>query len=786
MRTINRKLLRDILSLKGQSAAIAVVIGSGVMVLILFAGNLDAVRESRDRFYQSHNFAHVFCEITRAPEAIAERLRQIPGVNLVETRVQAPIRLAVEGFDDPVRGLVLSIPDGHQPVLNRLHLREGSIPEPDSDDRVIISEPFAEAHGLRSGDRLEGIIKGRMETLAISGIGLSPEFVYQVGPADIMPDYERYAIVWMNRRALESAFGMEGAFNSVTLTLQSGVDERTVIEAVDSILGPYGGVGSYGRSDQMSHRFIEDEINQLRVMTFVLPTIFLGVSAFLLSVLIGRIVRTQRQQIAVLKAFGYRNAEIARHYFMLTGLIVGIGSLLGVAFGTWTSRSLAELYAEYFRFPDMIVGLQPRIILLAVAVAFGAGILGAGRAVADAVKQAPAEAMRPPAPKRFRKGWFERSFIGGLLDEPGRIIVRNISRHRLKASFTVLGIALSGSLLVLGSYQFGSVTYMLDIQYRLVQKMDLHLSFNEQTSHKARAELAALPGIHYVEPYRSVPVRFSNKGREYRTAILGLDGTPKLRTVLDADYRPTSLPPEGLLMTDYLAEYLDLRPGDSPFVEIMEGHRRVLNIPLAGTVKEPIGIGAYMDRRALNLVMREGPAISGAWILSDPARQAELFQRLWEMPSIAGIGLISKSDASVREYIEDTVLVFMVVLLIMAGSIVFAIAYNTVRIAFAERERELATLRVMGYKIGEVSWILIGEIVLLTVLAIPLGWVLGVGFAFLLNQAISTDLFRLPFVVTPSVFSISACGVLLASVLSLLFIVRRLRRLDMVAALKTE
>ncbi|MDI6797494.1 MAG: ABC transporter permease, partial [Desulfatibacillaceae bacterium] len=413
MRAINRKLIRDILSLKGQTAAIAVVIGSGVMVLILFAGNLNAVRESRDRFYQSHNFAHIFCEITRAPEAVSERLGRIAGVNAVETRVLAPVRLAVEGFEDPVRGLILSIPDGRQPDLNRLHLREGSLPDPDLSYQVVVSEPFAIAHGLKAGDRIDGIINGRKEALTISGIGISPEFVYQVGPADIMPDYQRYTVLWMNRRTLAGAFGMEGAFNSVALSLQSGADEKSVIEAVDSILAPYGGAGGYGRSDQISNRFLEDEINQLKVQTVVLPAIFLGVSAFLLSVLMRRIVHTQRQQIALLKAFGYRNLEIGLHYLMLTGIIVGLGSLLGVVFGAWTSQSLARLYAQYFHFPEMTAGLGLRTVLLAVAIAFAAGMLGAGRSVAEAVRQAPAEAMRPPAPKRFTKGWLEQSFIGG-------------------------------------------------------------------------------------------------------------------------------------------------------------------------------------------------------------------------------------------------------------------------------------------------------------------------------------------------------------------------------------
>ncbi len=785
MRTLHRKLLRDLTALKGQAAAIAVVIGAGVMVLVLAVTTVDAIQLSKERFYEGHRFGHVFAELRRAPEGVAERLREIPGVNLVETRVRAPVRLEVPDFDDPVRGLLLSIPDGRQPDLHRLYLREGSLPESGRSDQVAIGEPFAEAHGLRAGDRLQAIIHGRLQTLTVSGVVLSPEFVYQLGPGDLLPDYERFGVLWMNRRALAHAYDMDGAFNSVVLTLQAGTDEETVIDAVDAVLGPYGSVGAYGRDDQISHRFLSEELDQLRVMATMLPAIFLGVAAFLLNVVMGRIIRTQRQQVAVLKAFGYDNRDLALHYGLLTGGIVAAGSALGIGFGAWAAEGLAAIYAEYFRFPEMHLRLQPPVMALGVAVAAGAALLGTFRAVHGAVRLPPAEAMRPPAPEDFHRGWLERSRVGRLLDPSNRIILRNLSRHRFKSSLSLLGIGLSGGLLLLGSYQFNAVDHLLDIQYRKVLKMDVHLTFSDPTPERAAAELRAQPGVDYVETYRSAPVRLVHGRREYRTSVLGLDPAPRLLGLIDADHRPVTVPPEGLLLTGYLAGHLGVAPGDQLEMEIMEGHRRTVTVELAATVDEPIGVSAYMERRALNRLMREGPAISGAWLLTDRELERELFHRLWETPRVAGIGLIAESERNFRDYIEDTVLVFMGILLLLAGSIAFAVVYNNARIAFAERARELATLRVLGYTRAEVGWILIGEIALLTLLAIPVGWLVGTGFAWSLNEAMSMDLFRIPFVITHQTYAFSAAGVLLASVLSVLFIARRLHRLDMVSALKT-
>ena len=783
MKTLHRKLLRDLGRLKGQVAAIGVVVAAGVLVLVLAVTTLDSLQATQDRYYRDYAFAEVFADLKRAPERMGERLAAVSGVDRLETRVRAPVRLDVDGFDDPVRGTVLSTPESDG--LNRLHIRSGRLPEPGSVGEVVISEPFAEAHGLEPGDRLEAIIEGGRETLTVIGIGLSPEFIYQVGPADLLPDYERYTVMWMHRRGLAEAVGMDGAFNNVVATLRPEASLPEVLAEFDQLLAPYGGIGAQDRDEQISHRFFSDELDQMRAMAVVLPAIFLGVAAFLLSVLIGRIIRTQRQQIAVLKAFGYSNRDIGLHYGGFTAVIAFAGAVVGIGAGAWAADALAAVYAEYFRFPELVFRMRPSAVLLGLLVAAGAAALGTFRAVRGAVRLPPAESMRPPMPEQFRHGWLERSLVGRHLDQGTRIILRNLARHRFKASFSILGIALSGALLMVGSYQFGSVDHLLDIQYRKVMKMDYHLSFTNPTSERSLGELRSLPGVDYVEGYRGVPVRLEHGLREYRTSITGMDPEPELRALIDADHQPVRLPAEGLVMTDFLATYLGLAPGDTVRAEIMEGARRTVELELAAVVGEPLGVGAYMERRALNRVMGEGPAVTGAWVLADRDRERELFDRLWEVPRVAAIGQIGDAERNFRDYIEDTVLVMMGILLLMAGSIAFAVVYNNARIAFEERARELATLRVLGYSRPEVSWILIGELAVLTLLAIPVGWLVGAGFAFLIHHAMAVEMYRLPLVITPQTFAFSAAGVLVAATLSVLLILRRLYRLDMVSVLKS-
>ncbi len=785
MRTLHRKLLRDLMALKGQAAAIAVVIAGGVMTLIIAVTSLDALTMSKERFYAESRFAEVFVTLERAPERVSDRLRALSGVDRLETRVEAPVRVEVPEFADPIQGRAISIPDGHQPELNQLHIREGTLPERGRGEQILISEPFAQAHGLRAGDRIHAIIRGRMERLEISGIALSPEWIYQIGPADLLPDYERFAVIWMNRQALAGAFDMDGAFNSVVLTLQPGVREASVIEALDELLAPYGSLGAHGRDEQQSHSFLMEEIEGLRVLAAFLPTVFLAVSAFLLHVLVGRIIRTQRQQIAVLKAFGYSNADMAVHYGLLTGFIVLLGSAVGVGLGAWAASALAELFAEYFRFPEMAFRLQPQVVLLGVVVAGAAALLGAFHAVYGAVTLAPAQAMRPPAPETFRQGWLEHAGLQRWLSQPGRMILRNVARHRFKATLSVVGIALSAGLILVTGYMFSAFDELIDRQYRLVQKADVVVHLTEPSAAHAVAGLRQQPGVQYVEPFRAVPVRLRHERLTYRTAIEGLDPGLHLRGLIDGQGRDIELPPEGLLLTDYLADDLGVSAGDRVRVEVMEQHQRSVDVEVAAVVGEPIGVSAYMQRDALNRLMREGPTITGARLLVDAAEEDALFTALRNTPRVAGVGLIAETEAQIRAYIEDTVLAFMAVLTVLAASIAFAVVYNNARIAFAERVRELATLRVLGFTRGEVGWILIGEILLLTLLAIPLGWIIGTGLAWLLNQVYTLEMLRMPFVIPHQTYASAAAGVGVATALSLLLIVRRLRRIDMVSALKT-
>jgi hypothetical protein len=354
MRPLDRKLLRDLWRLRGQVLAIGMVIASGVGVLVMSLTAIEALQETADAYYERYRFAQVFARVERAPQYLADRLALIEGVQSVETRVVRNAVLDVEGFEEPVIGQLVSVPEDGEPRLNRLAIRQGRYPRLGAPDEVVLSEPFAEAHALGIGDQLRAIINGRWRELHVVGIALSPEYVYTIGPGALMPDDRRFGVLWLGHEALQSAFNLDGAFNDVSLGLLRGADPEYVVDRVDSLLARYGSIGAYARADQLSNWFLMNEITQLKTLARILPTVFLAVAAFLTNMVLARLVAVERSEIGLLKAFGYSNAAIAWHYVKLVLVISAVGIGIGWFAGYWLGLYNTTMYAEFYRFPFLL------------------------------------------------------------------------------------------------------------------------------------------------------------------------------------------------------------------------------------------------------------------------------------------------------------------------------------------------------------------------------------------------------------------------------------------------
>ena len=785
---LNTKLRRELWQMRGQVLAIALVIAGGVGVCVMSLVNYSSLLATRAQYYDQHQFADVFAPIKRAPRHALKELGSLPAIARYEGRVEGAAKLEMPGFADPVSARLVSIPPEGQPEVNRLFISQGRLPGAGRSQEVAVIGSFAEAHELVLGDQFEAIINGRRQELTITGIVESPEFIYVIPPGGMLPDYRRYGVLWMNREALESAMDMRGAFNSLVVTLKPGHSAASVIDALDRLLARYGATGAFGRDDQFSHRFLSDELNQLKTMATVFPLIFMSVAMFLLNVVIGRLISTQRDIVAVLKAFGYSNRQIAWHYSELVIVIAVIGLLagLGLGLGLWLGRSLGELYMDYYRFPGLLFRIDPAWVVLLGLMTIVVAWLGAWRAIRQAAALPPAEAMRPEGPARYRVTIVEKLLSGIRFAQPSRMIVRQLSRRPVRTLLSMTGVAMATAIVMVGNFQFDSVSLMVHTQFARVQQQDLSATFIDPVNSAALFGLQRQAGIRYVEGRRSVPARLVSGHREWRSAVTGIPSEARLQFVIDSDLQPVPLPREGLLLTDFLADELGVGPGDVLQLELLEGDRRTVMVPVAGITSEFLGVGAYMDLDALNRALGDGPLINQALINLDPDKASEVYNSLRETPGVLGLSIRQAMLDSFYDTLARTFLTFTFFNSLMGGIIAFGVVYNTIRISLAEKGRELASLRVLGYTQNEVAHILLGEVALLLFLGIPLGWLTGQGLALMIVTAMQTELYRVPLTITSQTLGMSALVVVVSAIASGVIAWWRLKRLDLVAVLKTR
>jgi putative ABC transport system permease protein len=783
---LNRKLLRDLWEMKGQSIAIAAVVAAGAAMFVTYLSNFDSLHRTRAIYYDTSRFADVFATLTRAPASLEPRVAAIPGVERVATRVVADVTLDVPGMSDPATGRLISLPERGRPLLNDVYLRNGRWIDPLRPDEVLASEMFCEAHAFGPGDRVAAIINGRRRWLTIVGVALSPEYVFAIRPGELIPDKQRFGIFWMDGRALGAAFDMEGGFNDVSVALARGAVEQDVIAALDRLLEPYGGRGAIPRSLQLSAWTLENELTQLQTFGFIMPVIFFGVAAFVLNVALVRALALQRSQIAALKALGYSNVELAWHYIKWGLAIAGAGAIVGIGAGAWLGAGLISLYNEFYRFPILSYHLSAGVAVASLGISLIVAALGAQSAVRRAVRIPPAEAMRPEAPALYRQSVFERPWRRFRPALVTRMILRNLERHPARTAVSVVGIAFAVAVLFVGLAFLDVMDALIDQQFSVAMRQDATLTLVEPRSARAAYAVEQLPGVIGMEPMRSVPARLRASHRSRTLAITGLPPDPKLNRVIDRHTGPVSLPPQGLVLSRMLAEILDVVPGESLQVEVLEGSRPVRDVPVAALVDDAMGLQAYMHIDAVRRLMRESRVITGAAVTLDPATADRFKATVKTLPAVAGVAL---RDAAVQNF-RDTMAASMNMQIffnvLFAAIIAFGVVYNSARVSLSERARELASLRVLGFTRAEISLILLGELAMLTVAALPVGAGIGYLLGELIMTAFKNEVYRLSFTVSPATAAWSFLVVVGAALVSGLAVRRRLDRLDLVAVLKTR
>ena len=785
IRALDRKMLRDLRRLWPQALAIALVMAAGVATLVLGVGAYQSLSATREHYYQSNHFADAFASLTRAPLLLKRDIEAINGVAAVETRVEKVALADLPDMSEPASVLLVSLPETGRQVLNRVYLRSGRLPEPQTDEAVA-SVGFAKAHGLAEGGVIRVLINGRQRGIRIVGTALSPEFIYTLGPGALMPDERRFGILWLPDTVLAPAYNLDGAFNALAVSLVRGVNPETVIASIDRLLDRYGGQGAYPRKDQQSHAFLDAELQQLQAMSRILPPIFLLVSAFLVNMTLSRLISLEREQIGLLKAMGYSSFAVVRHYGGFVTVIALGGIVIGLGAGVWLGVGLAKLYARFFSFPFLVFTRDPAVYGIAAGATYAAALFGAVNAVREVAWLSPAVAMAPPAPQHYRK---LLSFMPRLhlhFRQSTVMVTRHLTHWPFRTTTSILGVALSVAILVGSLWSFGSIDHMIDITFRRSDRQDAAITFTEVRPQSALYDVRRLPGVMRAEPFRAVAVKFSNGAVERRVSLVGREHGAGLARVLDGDLRPVTLPERGVVISDSLAHLLRLRTGDMVTVSVLEARRKTHLVPVSAIVTGFIGLTAYMDIEAMNRLLEEGPVISGTYLALDASKHDELFSTLKATPAASFISLQYIALQKFRETLAQNVNIMISVYATLAAIIAFGVVYNFARISLSEQGREMASLRVLGFTKAEISALLLGELAIVVLLAQPLGWGLGYVFAYVMTEGFRTELYRVPLVVNRNVYAWASLIVFAATAISGLIVRRRVDRLDMIEVLKTR
>lgn len=786
MNPLDRKLLRDLWRMKGQATAIALVIAVGVSLLVMMTGLVNSLDETRKAYYERYRLADVFVPAKRAPDRLLQRLADISSVTAVEGRVTGSALIELEGLDVPVRAQALSLPDYGEPVLNDIYLTAGRRLDTSRTSEIILLRSFALAHSLQPGDSLAVTMNGARRTLDIVGLAQSPEFLYTTAPGEVVPDDSRFAVFWMSRTALGAAYDMEGAFNEALIKTGHGANEAAVIAAADRLLGAYGGLGAYGLEDQASNRFIVEEIAGMRGSSRGVPPVFLGVAAFLLYIAVSRIVQSEREQIGLIKAFGYSDFEAGWHYFKLVLAIAMGGALLGCLMGIGLGRAMVGMYQPYFKFPFLVFELDPASFVIGTGVSVLTASAGGLFVLRQVFALTPAVAMRPPAPPDYSRSLDFGASLKRLLDQPTRMVLRRIQRQPLRMAGAAIGVAAGMALPVAMLSVMEGFDYAMEVNFAVIDRSDAMVTLVQPSAARVTHEIAAVDGVIEVEAVRFVPVILRHGLNDHRTSVIALDDEPQLNRAVDVSLQPIEMPHQGIVLSKGVANLLEIGSGDSLIVEVREGRRPTFEVPVAGIAEVLLGSPTYMDLDVLNRALREGNRVSAVFLQIDEAKSGEVYRTLKDMPMVAGVSLKGDTRSALKKVMDEGAGQVRYVMAAIAAIITFGVVYNSARIALSERSRDMSSLRVIGFTRGETAYVLLGELAIVVLLALPLGGLFGYYLIGLIAEGFSTEIYQVPALFAPQAYGLAVLTVVASAIVSGWLVKRDLDRADLVAALKTR
>ncbi|HEV3004382.1 MAG TPA: ABC transporter permease [Pirellulales bacterium] len=789
MKALDRKLVRELRTSGGLLLAITSIMAVGVACYVALGFAYRNLAIAKRNYYAECRMPDFAIEVKKAPLAELAPLARLPGVVEIRPRVQFLATVDLQRVPEPLNGIVLSLPDRREPVLSDIVLRRGGYFSDTRDNEVIVNEAFARRHGLHPGHWVHLLLNDRRQELFIVGTAVSSEFTYLVGPGSITPDPEHLGVFYLKQSFAENVFDFAGATNQVLGRLAAGVPPDEVLRRAELLLAPYGVFTTIPLRDQPSNRFLSNEIQGLEAFGVINPVIFLSVAALVLNVLMTRLAEQQRVVVGTLKALGYLDRQVFAH-FLKFGLCIGLLSgVIGIGLGYWISGAMNGLYRKFFEFPSLETHFYPETAVKGLVVSLACSLVGSVHGARAVLKLSPAEAMRPKPPSRGGAIWLER--FGGFwrrLSFGWRMTLRNVFRHRFRSAAGAFAAAMGAALMTNALMLVAATQYMIEFQFQRIQRSDVDLGFKQEHGRDALDETLRLPGVDHAEPVLDVACTFVNGPHTRKSGITGLLPGARLTTPRDAAGRRLRIADTGLTLTRKLAQILHVERGQTIEVRPVKGLREPRTATVVEIADSFMGLAAYADIDFLSRLIGEEQATTGVQlaVASTPQARQGLYRELKRLPALQSVTARADAIANVMETLVKNQRVFIGLLVMFAGVIFFGSVLNSSLVGLAERQREVATLRVLGYTEWQVGGLFLRESLLVnslgTLLGLPLGYLLNVGITI----AYDTDMFRIP-VVDPT--WICVWTAIIGTVFALLaqaVVQSAIRAMDWLEALQTK
>ncbi|HND84267.1 MAG TPA: ABC transporter permease [Pseudobdellovibrionaceae bacterium] len=784
MKALTKKLIQDLKSMMAQTLTIAVLIIGGVSVLVSSWSSYESLLSAMESFYDNYHFAHLFAETTRAPESVAARLASIDGVQIVNTRIVKDGQIIVPTQREPAVGRFISVETGQS--LNILYLRKGRMPHKANQLEIVLHEAFATAHKIDVGQVLTIRIGGVMRRTEVVGIGLSPEYVYSLGPAASLPDDLHFGIGWLNRGELASMTGMDGVFNSVVMQADTRSSWNLIKSKIDFLLKPYGGLDSYDREHQLSHLFVSDEIRQQKIMAYVMPGIFLAVAIYILNVVITRTIELQRSQIATMKSLGYSSYQLSLFYFALTTAMVTVGLMPALGAGVWLGKWYAKIYKDYFRFPDIQFQVSPVVYFAAILVVLVPSWLAAAASLQRVFKLNPAEALRPPSPVSYQNQLIEKVWGRFNLEIYTKMILRSLFFRPWRFVLSVIGVAAAMAILINGSFWIDVIDFMMDQQFQKMRREDVEVAFVQPQRNQVISELQGIKGVLLVEGERRLPVKLKYSHFNKEVLLIGRSANSQMSRTLDR-FGNIHIPQPGtVILSRYFESLMNIKVGDQIALQMIEGSQREVTVRVQSFVDDLIGQQIYALKNDVHQWFDEAPVMNRVTLKIDGLKNDDVYLELRDRPNVASVGVRKQVVESFHRTVAEMILTFTFVLYFFAAAIAMAVLYNLSRVSFSERSWELASLRILGIRIRDTFEVLFIDIGLQVLISLVPGFALGYYLCFLSTDLIHNDTLKFPMVFDIKTYAGAGIVIICILILSGYLMYLKVRKLDLSEALKAR